>query len=101
MVAYGMHRYDMSAYFSRLTSIHTLGAALQISCGVGVPYALALVSFHIFESPFLSLKRRFEYMGVDRLSPRLNATSRPMCDLKLALAVWFTRVANVPNERAH
>ena len=53
----------MSAYFSRLTSIHTLGAALQISCGVGVSYALALVSFHMFESPFLSLKRWFEYRG--------------------------------------
>ena len=63
MVAYGMHRYDMSAYFSGLTSIHTLGAALQISFAVGVSYALALVSFHMFESPFLSLKRWFEYKG--------------------------------------
>jgi len=63
MVAYGMHRYDMPAYFSRLTSIHTLGAVLQISCAVGVSYALALVSFHMFESPFLSLKRFFEYSG--------------------------------------
>jgi hypothetical protein len=61
MVAYGMHRYDMSAYFSGLTSYHTLGAVLQISCAVGVSYALAFVSFHAFESPFLSLKRWFEY----------------------------------------
>ena len=72
MVAYGMHRYDMSAYFSSLTSIHTLGAVLQISCAVGVSYALALVSFHVFESPFLSLKRWFEY----RDRPAIPQTDR-------------------------
>jgi peptidoglycan/LPS O-acetylase OafA/YrhL len=60
MVAYGMHRYDMSTYFSGLTSVHTLGAILQMACGVGTSYALAFASFHLFESPFLSLKRWFD-----------------------------------------
>ena len=50
-----------------LTTIHTLGAVLQIACGVGASYALALASFHLFESPFLSLKRLFDTK--DRSTP--------------------------------
>ncbi len=59
MVAYGMLRYEAPAYFSTLTSVHTVGSVLQIAVGVGVSYAIAVLSFHLFESPFLSLKRRF------------------------------------------
>jgi peptidoglycan/LPS O-acetylase OafA/YrhL len=70
MVAYGMYRYDMSTYFSGLTSVHTLGATLQIACGVGTSYALAFASFHLFESPFLSLKRRFENKDRSALAQR-------------------------------
>lgn len=75
MVAYGMHRYEMSTCFSMLTSIHTLGAVLQIACGVGASYALALVSFHAFESPFLSLKQWFEYRHRSAL-PRIERDIR-------------------------
>jgi peptidoglycan/LPS O-acetylase OafA/YrhL len=56
-----MHRFAVSSYFDGITSVHTLDALMQISFGVATSYVLALLSFHLFESPFLSLKRFFEY----------------------------------------
>ncbi len=61
IVAYGMHRFAVSTYFDGITSVHTLDALMQISFGIATSYVLALLSFHLFESPFLSLKRFFEY----------------------------------------
>jgi peptidoglycan/LPS O-acetylase OafA/YrhL len=61
IVAYGMERFDVPAYFEGLSSIPTLNALVQITIAVGTSYVLALLSFHLFETPFLSLKRFFEY----------------------------------------
>ena len=61
IVAYGMHRFEASVYFEGLTGFHMMNAVAQISFGVGISYVLALLSFHMFEAPFLSLKRFFEY----------------------------------------
>lgn len=60
IVAYGMHRYDMPRTFSTLTDTHMLNSALMVSFGVSVSYAIAMLSYHGFEQPFLSLKKRFE-----------------------------------------
>jgi len=59
IVAYGMHRAGAAARFDALTSVHTLNVLLMVASGVTASYALALVSYHGFEQPFLSLKRRF------------------------------------------
>ena len=60
IVAYGLHRYGMPEYFTTLTAVHTLNSGLLIAFGVALSYAAALVSYHGFELPFLSLKPRFD-----------------------------------------
>lgn len=39
---------------------HTLAVFMMVGLGIAVSFALALLSFHLFEKPFLSLKSRFE-----------------------------------------
>lgn len=72
IVSYGMHRMQAEALFERWTGHHTPGAILQVSTGVAVSYALAWVSFHVLESPFLALKSAFDDAAPAR--PRVPAT---------------------------
>jgi peptidoglycan/LPS O-acetylase OafA/YrhL/glycosyltransferase involved in cell wall biosynthesis len=71
MVAYGMHRYDMPQYFAGLTTVRPLAVGAQIASGVGASYAMALASYHLFELPFLSLKRRFTSPPPCTISPHV------------------------------
>lgn len=60
IVAYAMDRFEVPAFFETLTAVHTLNSVLMVSFGVGVSYAIALLSYHALELPFLSLKKRFD-----------------------------------------
>lgn len=66
IVAYGMHRYGVPAWFDGLTTVHTVNSLLMVASGVAMSYALALASYHGFELPFLSLKGRFASPAVAR-----------------------------------
>lgn len=59
IVAYGMHRFGVPAFFDDLTRVHTVNSLLMVTSGVAVSYAIAIASYHGFEQPFLSLKTRF------------------------------------------
>ena len=73
IIAYGMHRYGVPQYLGTLTPIHTLNSVLLVTFGVGLSYAAALVSYHGFELPFLSLKPRFDSASSPASAATLSA----------------------------
>ena len=61
IVAYAMHRRSPAPFLNDLVPVHTLAALLQIGISVALSLGLAVLSFELFESRFLTLKKLFEY----------------------------------------
>lgn len=61
IVAYAMHRWSPAPFLNGLLGHHTLAALAQMLVGVAISLAVAVVSFEVFESRFLALKKWFEY----------------------------------------
>jgi peptidoglycan/LPS O-acetylase OafA/YrhL len=60
-ISYGLYVYHPIAYSICITFIHLDNIMLNFVAGLIMTYLMASVSFYLFESPFLRLKKYFDY----------------------------------------
>ena len=60
MLSYYMTTHHTLQWFETFIPVHLLAVLVQAVIGIGLSIAIALMSFHFFEKPFLKLKLKYE-----------------------------------------
>ncbi len=81
---FGKYSYGMYLYHFPLTAVsehvkplffrYPLGSLTYVATCLAANLAIAALSFHVFEQPILSLKKRFEYDGEARARAQVSRT---------------------------